>query len=445
LFCGFGQRRYWLIGVDTVKKLVFYLAIVLLISGCKYKKIGRDARNTAFQRALDFSEFAFLERDYEKAYLLVSKDCNATFEEFSSGIDKIHPNGFPVSIKAGEYESITGEEKINIYLFGRNYNEKFYYRFVMQRTEEDDYRVLSLHRSNTRYPRSKHTQKLITIVPVVRYNKDALLAEQNKLAGQEEPCLRGFVCDKDGKALPSATVLTNMHIKVELDDDGNFFIPEKKLQTGGSAVLLLAQADKDGQKLRCAQFVDYITGQENITLRLQNAATIQGRILSSDDEAIAGAKVVAFINVGSLTCHGTSQTGSSDVTNDSGHFTLTGLYPNTRYRLFVRAAGFERKWSDWISLGQQIYLKLEIVLRVAPGSVSGRLLNKEGEPIPAIKVILGHPCIPDDVCETDQAGHFKFNDLVQGEKVSIHAVGKDIRDVSVGTADLEIRIEEPDK
>ena len=162
----------WLIQANDMKRLVLYSAMVLLVIGCRDKpKVSREERNKAFNRALDFSEVAFFERDYPKAYLLVSKDCKATFEEFCGGIDKVHPKGFPTSIKAIEYEPVPGEEKIKIYLYGRNNDQKFYYQLVMQRMEKLDYKVLSLERSSHRYPTSKLRERLRTISPVIRYKK----------------------------------------------------------------------------------------------------------------------------------------------------------------------------------------------------------------------------------------------------------------------------------
>ena len=155
-----------------MKKLVLYSAMVLLVIGCRDKtKVGRDERNTAFDIALNFAEAAFFQRDYGKAYLLVSEDCNATFEEFSSGIEKIHPKGFPTAVRATEYEPVPGEEKIKIFLHGRGDDEEFYYRFVMQGTKERNYKVFSLERADGPYPPSELRERLKTILPVIRYKK----------------------------------------------------------------------------------------------------------------------------------------------------------------------------------------------------------------------------------------------------------------------------------
>ena len=166
------SESYWFVKADDMKKVVLYSAMVLLVVGCKGKtKVGRDERNMAFDRALDFAEAAFFQRDYKKAYLLVSEDCNATFEEFSSGIEKIHPKDFPVIVRATEYEAVPGEEKIKIFLHGKGDDEEFYYRFVMEGTKEANYKVFSLVRADGPYPPSELRERLKTIFPVIRYKR----------------------------------------------------------------------------------------------------------------------------------------------------------------------------------------------------------------------------------------------------------------------------------
>ncbi len=263
---------------------------------------------------------------------------------------------------------------------------------------------------------------------------------------ENEPALRGFVCDINGNPLSCASILVNMHLKLEAGKDGNFAVPASQLKPSKTPVLLLAQAEKDAKQLRCARFVDYITGKENVSLPLKEAAKIQGLVLSSDGKPVAGAKVLPYIDVGALTCTGHSVLSVSSTTDVQGNFTLTNLYPDTRYMLRLRAPGFERKWSDWIPVGkQQLCPSLEIVLYNAPGFIAGRVVNTEGKPIAKTRVVLGHLCMPDDIGITDKNGHFKFVDLVPGKKYSIWAARKSVKDVPVGTENLTITAEQSGK
>ena len=256
--------------------------------------------------------------------------------------------------------------------------------------------------------------------------------------------LRGFVCGPDRRPLPNTTVLVNMR-KTTTDGRGSFFIPHKQLERQGPTLIVLAQGKLQGKKLKWARFVDYVTHKENISIRLWCSASISGHVLASDGGPIAGALVSALMNVGQLTCHGTSPTGPAVKTDENGRFNIPDLYPDTRYRLRVTCPGRERKLTEWISVERrQLSDKLEISLREAPGSVAGQVVDPDGKPMPKVRVVLGHPCISEAVCITDAQGAFRIEDLVPGEVVTL-SIGWDFHKVKVGTEDLLIVAGDRDK
>ena len=256
--------------------------------------------------------------------------------------------------------------------------------------------------------------------------------------------LRGFVCGPDSSPFPNATVLVNMR-KTTTDEHGRFFFPHGQLDRQGSTLIVLAQGEVHGRKLRWARFIDYVTHTENISIRLWCSASISGRVLASDGAPIAGAAVSALMNVGQLTCHGSSPTGPAVKTDENGRFNIPDVYPDTRYRLRVTCPDRERKLTKWISVGRrELSDKLEIWLREAPGFVAGRIVDADGKPMPKTHVVLGHPCIPDTMCITDAKGAFRIEDLVPGEEVTL-SIGRDFHKVQVGTEDLVIVVSGRDK
>lgn len=139
-----------------MKKIVLYSAIGLFFISCKPKiSIIYHDEDMAADRALEFAQVAFVQKDYAKAYLLLSRDAKTPFRKFESVIGEIHPNRFPNVIRAVEFEPMPGQKAMNIFLYGENAGEEFYYRVVMEGTKETDYRVFDFYRGNGPYPPSK--------------------------------------------------------------------------------------------------------------------------------------------------------------------------------------------------------------------------------------------------------------------------------------------------
>jgi hypothetical protein len=270
---------------------------------------------------------------------------------------------------------------------------------------------------------------------------------------REQKGLRGFVCDPEGKPIPLATVQVNGHLDVATGEDGTFWVPDADIEREAAAPLLvLVSGQRDGEwlrlapvvglatreQLRCARFVDYVSGRENVTLRLAPSAFIEGRVVTPDGAPIAGAAVEPLIDASTLTCHGTLRIGIQVKTDEEGRFRVQDLYPDTRYMLRVRASGHERKWSPWIPVhGAPLVDKVKICLQDAPGLAAGRVVDGNGDPVAGVSVFLGHPCIPDDVCVTAEDGRFRIVDLVPGEEVTLFVQGVTQR-VTVGDEDVVI-------
>jgi hypothetical protein len=254
-----------------------------------------------------------------------------------------------------------------------------------------------------------------------------------------EPGLRGFVCGPEGKAIPKATVLVNLR-PISMSEEGTFFVPHAQLERQGPTLLIMVQAEHEGKKLCRAQFIDYATGKENVTSHLWQSKSIQGRVLSPEGDPIQGAKVVTFMNVGNLTCHGTCPVGDPAVTDTAGKFRVNDLYPDMNYKLWVTCTRRERKWSDWIPMAGWMGVgraneDVKVVLREAPGFITGRVMDNKGAPVAKEKVVLGHPCIPDAVSITDVKGNFRIEDLIPGGEVTLSVRWK-FQKVKVGSENI---------
>ncbi len=108
------------------------------------------------ERAQRFAEVAFVGRDFDKAYESLSESGRrfGSGEQFKEFISKKHPTAFPSFINAADYEPVLGQSKINIYLYGENGTEKFYYRIVMEGSQDSGYKVSGFDRKDSPFPQT---------------------------------------------------------------------------------------------------------------------------------------------------------------------------------------------------------------------------------------------------------------------------------------------------
>lgn len=110
----------------------------------------------AGEQAQHFAEVAFVEREVSKAYGLLSESGKSygSAKQFRELINNKHPSAFPSFVTATDYEPVPGQTKVNIYIYGENGSEKFYYRMITEGSQESGYRVSGFDRKNTPYPQS---------------------------------------------------------------------------------------------------------------------------------------------------------------------------------------------------------------------------------------------------------------------------------------------------
>jgi hypothetical protein len=109
----------------------------------------------AAEEAQRFAEVAFVDRDFRKAYGLLSESGkgHGSAELFEEFIAKEHQSAFPLFVKATDYEPVPGQKRINIYIYGENGGEKFYYRVITVGVKETGYKVAGFDRFDAPYAR----------------------------------------------------------------------------------------------------------------------------------------------------------------------------------------------------------------------------------------------------------------------------------------------------
>ena len=116
----------------------------------------------AARKAQHFADVAFVKRDLETAYPLLSQNTKAsiTIGQFKDVISKMHPSEYPLFVRPEDYEPLMGQKAMNIYLTGDAQSGRFYYRFVMEGTQETDYEVSGFWRNDAPYPKSNMRRPL---------------------------------------------------------------------------------------------------------------------------------------------------------------------------------------------------------------------------------------------------------------------------------------------
>ena len=134
--------------IDHVRARLFsslwiFALFLLLIGGCAQSM--KHDEIAAAKRAIEFAQAAFVDRNFAKAYDLLSEGGkrHLSREKFKETITRMHSRGFPTKVTAKEFQPMPGENAIWIYLVGQNAEDQFGYRFTMEADGHGDYKVLA--------------------------------------------------------------------------------------------------------------------------------------------------------------------------------------------------------------------------------------------------------------------------------------------------------------
>jgi hypothetical protein len=119
------------------------LAALVILASCA-ESVKHD-ETLAAKRAIEFAQAAFVDKNPEKAYELLSDGGkrHLSLEKFKETVTRMHSRGFPTKVTAKEFQPMPGERAIWIYLAGQNVDDQFGYRLTMELTDNGDYKVLS--------------------------------------------------------------------------------------------------------------------------------------------------------------------------------------------------------------------------------------------------------------------------------------------------------------
>lgn len=144
------------------KNILALIALLSTVACVPTVRTFTHSPDMAAQEAEKFVRVALIERDFQVAYgMLADKQKrDMSFDKFVEVVRSIHPISFPTTATPTEYEPVPGQQMMNIYLYGENGDEKFYYRFELSGDVKEGYRVFGLWRHDGPYPTSPLKRRL---------------------------------------------------------------------------------------------------------------------------------------------------------------------------------------------------------------------------------------------------------------------------------------------
>ena len=146
-----------------MSKRIIVLTAILLSAACvPTVTTFTHSPGMAAQEAEKVARVALIERDFQQAYGMLADipKANMSFDKFVEIVRSIHPMTFPITATATEYEPIPGQRMMNIYLYGENGDERFYYRFEMNGDAKAGYKVFGIWRQDHPYPAASLKRRL---------------------------------------------------------------------------------------------------------------------------------------------------------------------------------------------------------------------------------------------------------------------------------------------
>jgi len=138
--------------------------VVLAFVGCAGSVRHDEA--LAAKRALEFTRVAFIDKNLDRAYELLSDGGkrHVPLDKFKQSIAAMHPRGYPTKVTAIEYEPMAGEKAIYIFMKGQNSEDQFGYRITLEGSADTDYRVLKVDQGSG-FPSLSNQKRAFTNPP----------------------------------------------------------------------------------------------------------------------------------------------------------------------------------------------------------------------------------------------------------------------------------------
>ncbi len=124
-----------------VRRCCFAISLAACVTGCSEPIIHNE--ELAAKRALEFAEVALVKQDLDAAYALLANKAKSyvSAEKFKETIQRLHPDGYPLTVRTTGFKPMKDEKAIYIYLSADTANRQFHYTLTLDGTAASDYKV----------------------------------------------------------------------------------------------------------------------------------------------------------------------------------------------------------------------------------------------------------------------------------------------------------------
>ncbi len=202
-----------------------------------------------------------------------------------------------------------------------------------------------------------------------------------------QPVIRGLVQDQEGRPVKDAKlkICPMGREDVTSDGEGRFEIaggpgmwgPEARAKT----FCLVARHEQRN----LAVAVEIAEDTRELDIRLEPGITFSGKIVDVAGKGIAGAQVRPMLRVSNW---GSPLSREQTETDANGNYEIGAMPPGRNYDIYASAKGYGEKDVD-AHTDNAVNNRLEIetmTLPLANLSVSGRIVDKQGDPVPDARV-----------------------------------------------------------
>ena len=120
------------------------IAFAGFIAGCAGSE--NHDEGLAARRALEFARVVMIERDFVQGHGMLAEGGkrHIPLAKLEQTVAAMHPRNYPNKITALEYEPMSGEKAIYVFLSGNTGDELISYRLTLEGTAATDYKVLKI-------------------------------------------------------------------------------------------------------------------------------------------------------------------------------------------------------------------------------------------------------------------------------------------------------------